>query len=304
MYDESQGPIEKLVHLYVDGAFNRRELIQRVARHTGSIAAALTALSAYSVAQAETAPGCPVDASVPADAPDLNVSDVQFPGDAGMIFGHLAFPRSASPQTLPGVIVIHENRGLVDHIKDVTRRAARGGFVSLGVDLLSRQGGVQQFPDAMSQTTAYSQTTQDQRRADLISGLKYLKSLSNVFPDHIGAVGFCAGGGNAWDLAVNVSELKAVVAFYGTPLPTVDQLSLIGMPVLGIYAEQDRALTLRTQPVVTTMITNQQTLGFHIYQGVGHAFHNDTGPAYDPAAACDAWGRTIAWFNKWLPPTT
>src|SRR5215831_15393578 len=93
MFDESQGPIENLVHLYVDGAFSRRELIQRVAGYTGSIAASMAVLAEFSEVRADdTTPACPVDASVPADAPDINASDIQFPGDAGPIFAHLAFP--------------------------------------------------------------------------------------------------------------------------------------------------------------------------------------------------------------------
>jgi len=300
MFDDAQDPIAKLVHLYVDGAFNRRELISRVAGYTGSMAAAIAALGGFSEAQADNTPACPVDASVPADAPDLNVSDVQFPGDAGVIFGHLAYPKTTDAQTLPGVIVVHENRGLVEHIRDVTRRVARAGFVGLGVDLLSRQGGTQQFTDAVSQANAYSKTTQDERRADLIAGISYIKTLPNVQADRIGTVGFCAGGGNVWDLAVNVPELAAAVAFYGTPVPTMEQLATINSPVLANYAELDRALTLRTAPVMTGMITLQKTFGFRIYQGVGHAFHNDTGPAYDAAASCDAWTNTIAWFNKFL----
>src|SRR5437016_502879 len=94
MYEENQNPIESLVHLYVDGAFSRRELIQRVARHTGSVAAAMAALSGYNLAHAQTTATCPADASVPANAPDLNVSDVQFPGDAGTVYGHLAPSRT------------------------------------------------------------------------------------------------------------------------------------------------------------------------------------------------------------------
>src|SRR5436309_1798 len=125
MFDENQDPIEDLVHLYVDGAFNRRELIRRVAGYTGSVAAAVAAVAAVggsNIAHADdTAVACPIDASVPADAEDLTVSDIQFPGDAGPIFGHLAYPVGADTVVLPGVIVVHENRGLVEHIKDVTR---------------------------------------------------------------------------------------------------------------------------------------------------------------------------------------
>ena len=299
MYQEHESPIEELLHLYVDGAFSRRELITRLARHTGSVAAAMTVLGGLNLAHAESVDTCAPDARVPEDAADLSVSDVQFPGDAGTILAHLAFPNKAD-QPLPGVIVIHENRGLVEHIRDVTRRMARAGFVALGVDLLSRQGGTGQFTDPTAQAQAYGRTTADERLADLKSGFNYLKSLSNVTPDRIGAVGFCAGGGNVWNLAVNLEELAAAVPFYGTPLPTAEQIEKIKSPVLGMYAELDRNLTLGTTAVITTMINQRKTMGFRIYEGAGHAFHNDTGAAYNAAAACDAWNQTIAWFNKFL----
>jgi carboxymethylenebutenolidase len=299
MYQENEGPIDSLVHLYVDGAFSRRDLIRRVAAHTGSIAAALAVLRGYDVF-AQAATPCPGQVQVPPDAPDLVVQDVTYPGDAGDIFGHLAYPRDAGPDPLPGVIVIHENRGLVDHIKDVTRRAARAGFVALGPDLLSRQGGTAQFTDPTAQTAAYGRTTAPERLADLTSSLTYLKSQTNVIFDHIGVVGFCAGGGNAWNMAVSLTELRAVVPFYGTPVPTADQIANLATPVLAIYAELDRNLTTQMGGVMTTMLADQKTLGFVVYQGANHAFHNDTGPAYNAAAACDAWARTIAWFNKYL----
>jgi carboxymethylenebutenolidase len=302
MYDENQGPIERLVHLYVDGAFNRRELIRRAARHTGSIATAMTALAGFEILHAQTPSTCPADASVPADAPDLVVSDVLFPGDAGTVFGHLAYPRTTDPHVWPAVIVVHENRGLVEHIKDVTRRTARAGYVALGVDLLSRQGGTQQFTDPVMQMQAYSRTTQYERRSDLIAGLSYVKSLPFAKFNRVGMVGFCAGGGNVWNFVVNIPEIAAAVAFYGTPLPSSVELGQIASPVLGIYAELDRNLTLQTPAVITTMIGQQKTFGFHIYQGVGHAFHNDTGPANNAAAACDAWNQTLAWFSKFLGP--
>src|SRR6266542_2211065 len=118
MFQENEGPIDSLVHLYVDGAFNRRELVKRVAKYTGSVAAALATLRGYDV-WAQAATPCPADVRVPADAPDLVVQDVTYPGEAGDLFGHLAYARDGGSDPRPGVIVIHENRGLVDHIKDV-----------------------------------------------------------------------------------------------------------------------------------------------------------------------------------------
>ena len=299
MYQE-KGVIANLVHLYVDGAFSRRELVQRVARHTGSIAAAVTALSGFEVMHAQAPPACPDGIKVPADAPDIVARDVQYSGEGGTILGYLAYPKTSAPRLFPGVLVMHENQGLLDHHKDVTRRVARAGFVGVAVDLLSRQGGTANFPDSVTRAAAYGKTNQFQRRSDLISTLAYAKELPNIVFNRIGVVGFCAGGGNVWDLISNVDELAAAVPFYGTPVPTSEQIDAIKTPVLGIYAELDRNLTTSMGRVMTDMIAKQKTFGFNVYQGAGHAFNNDTGAAYNPEAACDAWARTIAWFNKFL----
>lgn len=294
---ENDDPVHQLVHLYVDGAFGRRELFNRVAKYTGGMAAAVAALSGFEELNAQPS-ACPAGIRVPADAEDLMVQDVEFPGEGGKVFGHFAYSRNLTePQ--PGVIVIHENRGLVEHIKDVTRRAARAGFVALGVDLLSRQGGTQNFTEPTQQTQAYGRTTVDQRRADLLAGLDFLKQQENVIFDRIGVTGYCAGGANTWDFIVNFPEVAAAVPFYGAP-PVIEDLQKIQTPVLAMYAETDRNLTLRMAPVMTEMITRQKVFGMNVYQGVGHAFHNDTGAAYNAEAACDAWSRTIAFFNRHL----
>lgn len=301
MYDKNAGPIHDLVHLFVDGAITRRGLVKRVARQTGSVAAAVAALSGFEELQAQTAPpACPADIKVPADAPYLISQDITFPGDDGTrLFAHMSYPKDLRDQA-PGVIVIHENRGLTDHIKDVTRRVARAGYVAISVDLLSRQGGIQAFPEPTQQTAAYGRTNVFERRADLISTLGFLKSQPQVRHDRIGVVGFCAGGGNVWEMVINVPELAAAVPFYGAPIPATAALGTIATPVLAIYAERDRALTQGILPVVSEMITRQKTVGLMVVEGVGHAFHNDTGAAYNPEAACEAWARTIAWFDKWL----
>jgi carboxymethylenebutenolidase len=287
---QNQDPIHELVHLYVDGAFNRRELVRRVAQKTGGLAAALAALSGFDELKAQSAPACPDGVRVPADAPDIDARDITFVSEHGVLmYAHLATPRAAG--RYPGLLVVH--------IKDVTRRAARAGFIALGVDLLSRQGGVHTFPEPTQQTAAYNRTTQYERRSDLIAGLNYIKHVPNIEHDRIGMFGFCAGGANTWDFAVNVPELAAAAPFYGAP-PVLEDVERIQMPVLAIYAERDRTLTQRLFPVADAMIRQQKTFGMVVYEGVGHAFHNDTGNAYDPAAACDAWGRTVAFFNRHL----
>lgn len=294
---ESKDPLDELVHLYVDGAFDRRELVSRVTKLTGSLAAALVALGGFEELKAQATP-CPANVRVPADAPDIVGQDVEFAGPGGKMLGYFAYPKNMTEKQ-PGVIVIHENRGLVEHIRDVTRRTARAGFAAIGVDLLSRQGGTAQFTEPTQQTAAYGRTTVIERREDLIAALDFLKFNERVVWDRIGVFGFCAGGGNTWDLIANVPELRAAVPFYGAPA-AVDDVQRIETPVLAIYAERDRALTNRMAPVMTEMITRQKTFGFLVYEGVGHAFHNDTGAAYNATAACDAWAQTVAFLNKHL----
>lgn len=295
---ESDNPIDQLVHLYVDGAFNRRELVKRVVQKTGSLAAAMGVLAGYEELQAaEPSPEeekARAAVRVPRDSFDIEAGDMEFTGPGSTLYGHLAKPREGDGKA--AVLVVHENRGLVEHIKDVTRRAARGGFVALGVDLLSRQGGVQMFPEATQQTQAYGRTNQEDRRADLLAGFNLLKSMGAT---KIGITGFCAGGANTWDFAVNVPELAAAVPFYGAP-PVMEDLPKIQAPVLALYAERDRALTMRLFPVANEMIRIQKTFGMVVYEGTAHAFHNDTGAAYNGPAADDAWTRTLLWFDKFL----
>lgn len=297
---ESRNPIDELVHLYVDGAFDRRELVQRVVRVTGSLTAAVAALAGFEELKAQPPSACPPDVRVPADAADLEARDVEFAGPGGRMLGYLVQPRGLT-EAQPAVIVIHENRGLVEHIRDVTRRAARAGFVALGVDLLSRQGGTAQFTEPTQQTAAYNRTTVFERRSDLIAALDYLKGLDGrVIHDRIAAVGFCAGGANVWELIANVEEIAAAAPFYGAPPATEAEIARIKTPILAMYAERDRNLTARMAPVMTTLLAQQKVFGFNVYEGVGHAFHNDTGAAYSAAAACDAWQKTMTFFNKFL----
>lgn len=290
-----ENPVGELVHLYVDGAFGRRELIERVTKLTGSLAAALLALGGYEELNAQATP-VPPGTRVAENDPDLEVRDVTYSGLDSNLFGHLAMPRGLREQR-PGVIVVHENRGLVEHIRDVTRRVAKAGYVALGVDLLSRQGGTAQFTEPTQQTTAYNRTQPAERRADLIASLDYLKRQDAVVHDRIGAVGFCAGGGNVWDLVVNVTELRAAVPFYGTP-PAAADLARLQTPVLGIYAERDRTFTQNMLNAALAMSAQQKVYALRVYDGVGHAFHNDTGANYNAAAATEAWGETLRFFAK------
>ena len=136
----------ELIHLYIDGAFDRRELVKRLAKLVGGTRAALGLIAAEGLSGQECQT-CPDDVRVPPDAADLNMQSVQYDGQTSPLYGYLASKISDSTDPIPGVVVIHENRGLTDYVKDVTRRLARAGYAALGIDLLSRLGGTDQYTD-------------------------------------------------------------------------------------------------------------------------------------------------------------
>ena len=306
--NDSQHEIESLVHLYQDGAFSRRDLVRRMARYTGSAASAAALLHTMNLPCA-SAQECPADVRIPEGAPDLDTQMVEFRGVAGTVFGYLARPRDITPPrtrvqvttaTRPGVLVIHENRGLNDHIMDVTRRVARAGYIGLGVDLLSRLGGTNQFPDPQQAGAAYNRVGAAAFLEDMQAAVAHMKTISFVERGRLGAVGFCAGGGNCLSLAVTSPDVSCAVAFYPGTTPTAEQLDRLAGPVLGIFGELDRNVTLRVPALLTTLLDRRKVFGIHVYEGVSHAFHNDTGPSYNRTAACDAWAKTIAFFDRHL----
>lgn len=297
--ETDQERIEDLIHLYVDGAFGRRELLKRVALYTGSVAAAVTAVGPEVMAQSARRSKRPANASVPENARDIQWLWVEYAGEAGTLRGYLTRPRFKSGP-LPAVLVIHENRGLNDHIKDVTRRVARAGFIGLGVDLLSRVGGTEAYPDPTQATQALNGITPDERLADLRSAIQFLATDNDVRADRIGTVGFCFGGGQVFTLAFNVPELAAAVPFYGTPPNPLPEWDNFNAKLLAIFSETDYNQNARIPELVSGLVQRRKTMGLHLYQGTAHGFHNDTSPIYNPDAAADAWSETIAFFDTHL----
>jgi carboxymethylenebutenolidase len=304
-----QEKIESLIHQYVDGGLHRRDLIRRLARLTGGAAAAAAVLETAGLAQVQP----------PANADDVRVSendtaiewrDVAFPGKAGAVLALLAYPRPfarvlrgratgvAGPQ--PAVLVIHENRGLVEHIRDVTRRMAKAGFVALGIDLLSRQGGTAAFADDTARGQAYGRTVQEERYDDMVSAIEYLRNQENVVADRIGAVGFCAGGGNIFYAVYNQIPLQAAVPFYGTPPNPLPPPERVTTPLMAIFSETDRNQAARIPGLAESLVAARVTFGIHVYKGTSHAFFNDTGAVYNKPAASDAWDKTINFLNTHL----
>jgi carboxymethylenebutenolidase len=291
--------IASLIHLYQDGAFNRREIVKRLTECTGSVAAALAVIESAGLANAQTGT-CPAGVQVAEGDPAIRAQMLTIHGEGGPLYAYQALPADLGSQPRPAVLVIHENRGLNDHIKDVTRRVAKAGFVAIGIDLLSRQGGTHQFTDPMQQTAAYGRTLPEQRREDMMSALLTIRDQSYVRRDRLGTVGFCAGGGNVFDLAVNTDILTAAVVFYGAAPTPPELINNMSARLLGFFAELDRNINMRLPGLLTSLMNANKRHEIHIYENVGHAFHNDTGAAYNAAAACDAWAKTIDFFNRHL----
>jgi carboxymethylenebutenolidase len=240
---------------------------------------------------------------VPEDDPDVRAEMVSIPSSDSSFklvgyFATLSTPRMG-PGKPPGVLVIHENRGLTDHIKDVVRRVAKAGYVGLCVDLVSRAGGSASLEES-ERTGALGQLQPEQGIADLSAGLDYLTSeAGGAAPDRLGVTGFCFGGGYTWRLATKRPDLKAAVPYYG-PNPPLEDVPNIKAAMLGIYGGNDARITGQVPVLEEALKQAGITYEIEIYKGADHAFHNDTGQRYKPDAAVDAWEKTLEWFGKYL----
>ena len=164
---------------------------------------------------------------------------MRFPGQEGEVLGALARPRMR-PQA-PGLVVVHENRGLVEHVKDVARRLAKVGYVALAGDLASHEGGTERFSDSAQVTAVLGRTPVHHPRGMLLATVAYLRTQPLVRADRLGAVGWCFGGGMVWRLVTRSPELRAAVAFYG-PNPPLGGPPRIRAAVLGVYGELDERI--------------------------------------------------------------
>ncbi len=217
------------------------------------------------------------------------------PNGGGDIKGLLSRPKNATGK-LPGIVVVHENRGLNPHIEDVGRRAALADFISLAPDALTPLGGYPGNDD--DGRTLQRQRDRNEMLEDFIAAFEYLKNHENC-DGNVGVVGFCFGGWISNMMAVNIPDLKAAVPFYGTQ-PSAEETAKIKAPLLLHYAELDKRVNAGWPNYEAALKTNDKEYEAFIYNGVNHGFHNDTTPRYDEAAAKLAWKRTIDFFNKKL----
>jgi carboxymethylenebutenolidase len=260
-------------------------------------AATATVLATTDTAPTPTPQPVPEGVRVPEDDPAITAADTTFPGDGLDIVGYLAQPAGEGP--FPAILVCHENRGLTDHIKDVTRRVAKAGYVGLAVDLLSSQGGTAQVTDAEAIPGVLSNTPPDELAGYFLSGITYLQAQPFIIPDQLGMTGFCFGGGMTWLVATKAPELKAAVPFYG-PNPPLEAVPAIEAAVLAIYGGTDERINAGIPAIEAAMQEHGKVFEKVIYEGAGHAFHNDTGARYNADAAADAWARTLAWFEQYV----
>jgi carboxymethylenebutenolidase len=232
---------------------------------------------------------------------ELQNSTIHYFEDAD---GYLVFPVGQGNQTskLPAVIMIHENKGLNDHIKNMANLLARQGYVVLAVDLF--KGEVSVDPNDTRRMVQSVRNNPEHVISNLQTAVKYVSSLPNVDSSKVASIGWCFGGGQSLQLALNSQDhpLAATILYYGTPLVTdKGNLSKIKWPVLGIFGDQDRGIPVeKVNQFKASLEEDGITNEIHIYPGVGHAFANPSGANYAPKETQDAWQKTLSFLRTHL----
>jgi carboxymethylenebutenolidase len=315
--------IEEHVEDFNDNLISRRELLRRVSLVTGSLAATMTLLEAMGcgtepassttptprsgTAAAQpfaTPPASPTTDGVTVKESDPRIKVEALPvkgADGAALIGYSARPAgsaSSGPGSPAAILVVHENRGLQPHIRDVVRRVATAGLAGLSIDLLSREGGA----DRLSDQAAYAAALARRSTADMVSDLQQaLAALRGAGAgSRLGVTGFCFGGGMVWSLLAAGGDVKAAVPFYGPAPQNVEALAAQKAAVYAVYAEKDTRITSTGPTVDTQLAKSGHPHEIVVYPGVDHAFHNDTGPRYDATQAQKAWVAAVDWFRRYV----
>ncbi len=279
-----------LYDYYVHNKIDRREFVEKISIYAvGGLT--VPALLEYLM------PNYTQKIQIKSDDPRLNSEFIEYdsPKGGGKIKGLLSRP-VGNKQKLPGIVVVHENRGLNPYIEDVGRRAGLAGFISLAPDALSPLGGYPGNDD--DGRTMQQKRDRNEMLEDFIAAYETLK----VHPEcngNVGVVGFCFGGWISNMMAVKVPTLSASVPFYGGQ-PSAEEVPAIKAPLLIHYGELDTRVNAGWPAYEAELIKNKKEYKTYIYPGVNHGFHNDTTPRYDEAAAKLAWERTIEFFTEKL----
>jgi carboxymethylenebutenolidase len=276
--------LNNLVSDFKKGLISRRRFLKKAAIYTGSTSLALSLIPLLEQNS--------ILAAIVSDGDELKSEMVKYQGKSGQIMAYLAKP--ASGKKYPAVIIIHENRGLQPHIKDVTRRMAAEGFLALAPDGLSPLGGTPEDEDEAR--NRIGQLDMEVTTQDFSAAVKYLKS----HPDSngkVGCTGFCWGGGMTNRVAVNAPDLDAAVPYYGSTPPPED-VPKIKSPVMAHYAGDDPRINAGIPAFEKALKEAGIEYRIFMYEGAMHAFNNDSNPArYNKEAADLAWERTIEFFR-------
>ena len=280
-----------LLDSYVHGAIGRREFIDGAKKFT---VAGVSGLALVEMLR----PNYAWAIQVPENDPAIHAETVSVPSPQGNghIDGYLVRPAGARGK-LPGILVIHENRGLNPYIKDVARRLATAGYMALAPDGLTSVGGYGGDDEKGAQQ--FGQVDQPKMREDFVAAAYWLKNRADC-TGKIGAVGFCFGGGIVNQLAVRMgADLAAGVPFYGAQ-PTAADVAKIKAPINAQYGALDTRISGGWPAFDAELTKAGVPHEGHIYPNANHGFHNDTTPRYDEAAAKEAWQHTLDWFNKYV----
>jgi carboxymethylenebutenolidase len=275
---------------YVHGEIGRREFLDRAAKYAVGGMSAVAMLDAlrpnYALAQ-----------QVPKNDSRIHAEYLTYPSPkgSGTMRGYFVRPANANGK-LPGIVVIHENRGLNPYIEDVARRLAIENYVAFAPDALTPLGG---YPGDEEKAAKLFQTLDPAKRTeDLMAAVPFLESRPEC-NGRVGAVGFCFGGTTVNQMAVRFPELAAAVPFYGGQ-PSAADTAKIKAPLLIHYADLDERIDAGWPAWKEALDRNHVRYQEYTYPNVNHGFHNDTTPRYDEQAAKLAWSRTLAFFDEHL----
>jgi carboxymethylenebutenolidase len=284
--------VMSLFDRYVHGGIDRREFIDKASKY------AVGGMTAAAMLEA-LRPNFLLGEQIPATDSRIKGEDVSYPSPQGnsTTKGYLVRPANATGK-LPAIVVIHENRGLNPHIRDIARRLAVANFIAFAPDALAPLGG---YPAEGEEKAAqmFGQLDGAKRTEDLVAAANWIKGHAQS-TGKLGAVGFCFGGGVVNTIAVRLGDgLNAGVPFYGAQPPAAD-VAKIKAHMLINYAGMDDRINAGWPAFEAALKANKVHYEEYQYPGTGHGFNNDTTPRYDEAQAKIAWGRTVDWFNKYV----
>ena len=277
----------RLFDRYVHGQITRRDFLDKAARFTAGGVSAAALLPQYADAQQTNWADERIDAAY-----------VEYPSPqgAGTMRGYMVKPANATGP-LPGIVVVHENRGLNPHIEDVVRRAAMENFIAFGPDALYPLGGYPGNDD--DGRTMQSSRDGAEMLEDFVAAAEFLQDHDDC-TGRVGVTGFCYGGGVSNNLAVRVPDLGASVPFYGGQPRDAADIARINAPLMLQYASDDERINAGIPAYEEALRANGKQFTTYMYDNTNHGFHNDSTPRYNEAAAQLAWQRTIDFFNEHL----